>query len=292
MIKVSAGRRIFVYTNTSFLVFLCVATLYPLLYVVFSSFSDPNKLMMYTGILYKPVGFSLEAYRQALSYPLILSGYANTLFVMVVGLVVNIVLTAFGAFFLTRDNVMWQRHIALMIVFTMFFNGGIIPFYFAVRDLGLYNSIWSLIFPAAINTFNLIVMRTGFAAIPKSLTESAEIDGASHLTVLFRIIIPLSLPTVSIIILYYGVAHWNSWFNASLFLPDSDKWTLQLVARQILLKNDTTNMAAGADQGAALAIGETIKYAVIVITILPILVLYPFLQKFFVKGAMIGAIKA
>jgi putative aldouronate transport system permease protein len=279
-------------TNTVFLVFLCAVTLYPLLYILFSSLSEPESLLMYTGVLYKPLGFSLESYRRAFSYPLLFSGYMNTLFVLAVGLAVNLTLTAFGAFFLTRGNVMWQRPIALVIVFTMFFNGGLIPFYFTVKDLGLYNSIWSLIFPTAINTFNLIIMRTGFAAVPRSLEESAEIDGASHLTMMFKIIMPLSLPTVSIMILYYGVAHWNAWFNASIFLRDSYKWPLQLVARQVLLQNDTSRMAAGAVQGSELAISETIKYSVIVISTLPILVIYPFLQRYFVKGVMVGAIKA
>ena len=265
--------------------------MYPIWYVVVASLSDPVSLMAHTGILYKPLGFSLEAYSRAMEHPLIMSGYANTLFILVVGVVISLVLTAVGAFFLTRSNVMLKRPISLMILFTMFFNGGMIPFYFAVKDVGLYNSTWSLIIPTAISTFNLMVMKAGFEALPASLEESAKIDGAGHLTVLFRIVIPLALPTVAVMILYYGVGYWNAWFYASIFLQDDAKWPLQLVARQILIVNDSGGVTAGVDSGAQLAISETIKYAVIVITSLPIIVLYPFLQKYFVKGVMIGAVK-
>lgn len=289
--KDSLSRKIFVVCNTLFMILLCVVTIYPILYVVFASFSDPVSLMAHSGILYKPLGFSLEAYSRALEHPLILSGYINTLFILVAGVVISLVLTAIGAFFLTRQNVMLQRPVGLLILFTMFFNGGMIPFYFAVRDVGLYNSTWSLILPTAINTFNLMVMKAGFEALPASLEESAKIDGAGHLTVLFRIVLPLALPTVAVMILYYGVSYWNSWFYASIFLQDDAKWPLQLVARQILIVNDSAGTASGVDSGAQLAISETIKYAVIVITSLPIIVLYPFLQKYFVKGVMIGAVK-
>ena len=289
--KESLSRKVFVTCNALFMILLCVVTIYPILYVVFASFSDPVSLMAHSGILFKPLGFSLEAYARAMEHPLIMSGYVNTLFILVVGVVISLVLTAVGAFFLTRDNVMLQRSIGLLILFTMFFNGGMIPFYFAVRDVGMYNSIWSQILPTAISTFNLMVMKAGFEAIPSSLEESAKIDGAGHLRVLFRIVLPLALPTVAVMILYYGVGYWNAWFYASVFLQDDAKWPLQLVARQILIVNDSGGTASGVDSGAQLAISETIKYAVIVITSLPIIVLYPFLQKYFVKGVMIGAVK-
>lgn len=289
--KESLSRKVFVGCNTLFMILLCIVTIYPILYVVFASFSDPVSLMAHSGILVKPLGFSFEAYTRAFEHPLIMSGYGNTLFIMVVGVVISIVLTAIGAFFLTRDNVMMQRPIGILILFTMFFNGGMIPFYFAVKDVGLYNSIWSQIIPTAISTFNLMVMKAGFEAIPASLEESAKIDGAGHLRVLFRIVLPLALPTVAVMILYYGVGYWNAWFYASVFLQDDAKWPLQLVARQILIINDSSGAASGVDSGAQLAISETIKYAVIVITSLPIIILYPFLQKYFVKGVMVGAVK-
>ena len=167
-----------------------------------------------------------------------------------------------------------------------------IPLYLTVtQDFGLQDSLWSLILPVAINTFNLMIMRTGLAAVPASLEESARIDGAGHFTILFRIVLPLAMPTVAVMILYYGVFHWNSWFNASLFITSPDKYPLQLVLRQILLANDTASMTGGVDAGSQLAVSETLKYAIIVIATVPILCVYPFLQRYFVKGVMIGAVK-
>ena len=148
-----------------------------------------------------------------------------------------------------------------------------------------------MVFPVAINTFNLIVLRTAFASIPESLEESATIDGAGPWMILFRIFLPLSMPTVAVITLYYGVSHWNAWFNASIFLNSAEKFPLQLVLRQVLLSNDVSSMTTGVDIGAQLAISETIRYALVIIATLPILLLYPFLQKYFVKGVMVGAVK-
>ena len=192
---------------------------------------------------------------------------------------------------LSRRDVLFKQFVTVAIIFTMYFSGGLIPTYFNVRDLGLYNSTWALILPVAINTFNLIIMRTGFEAVPVSLEESATLDGAGHFTILFRIILPLVLPTVAVMVLYYGVQHWNSWFNASIYLNESSKYPLQLVLRGILISNDTQQMTTGVDAGSTLAISETIKYAIIVISTVPILCIYPFLQKYFIKGAMVGAVK-
>lgn len=179
----------------------------------------------------------------------------------------------------------------IMIIITMFFSGGMIPFYFSVRELGLEDSLWSLILPSAINTFNLIIMKTSFMSVPESLSESAWLDGAGHLTILFRIILPISMSTLAVIGLYYAVAHWNAWFNAMLFLKDRRKFPLQLIIREILIQNNMSEMADGADVAGKAFISETIKYAVIVIATLPILCVYPFIQKYFTKGVMIGAVK-
>jgi putative aldouronate transport system permease protein len=177
----------------------------------------------------------------------------------------------------------------MFIVFTMYFSGGLIPFYFTVKEMGLDGTRWALIIPTAVNAFNLIILRTGFAAIPVSLEESARIDGANDYTILFRIIMPLSLPVLSVITLYYMVGHWNAWFNAMLFVRDRKLYPLQLLLREILIQEDTNSMTVFTDKQKAF--GETIKYAVIIVSTLPILCLYPFLQKYFVKGVMIGAIK-
>jgi putative aldouronate transport system permease protein len=174
------------------LVFLIVVTLYPLLYVLFASFSDAGRLMVHKGILWRPLGISFDAYRSVLANSGILTGYRNTLFIVVAGLAVNLVMTALGAYVLSRKNVLWNNTFMLLILFTMFFNGGLIPMYLVVKGVGLLDSLWSTILPFSISTFNLIIMRTAFMGIPDSLEESARIDGANHFTILFRIIIPLS----------------------------------------------------------------------------------------------------
>lgn len=289
--KTSIQHRIFDSFNIVVMIFMMLITLYPIVYIVMASFSDSMELLSHTGVLIKPLGFNILAYEKAFEHPLIMRSYLNTIIIVVVGVFINILLTAIGAYFLTRKNVMFKKPISIAIIVTMFFNGGLIPFYFTVKGLHLYNSLWSLMIPTAINTFNLIVMRTGFDAIPDSLEESATIDGAGHFTILFKLMIPLAMPTVAVIILYYGVSHWNSWFHASIFLKDQKLYPLQLVLRQILLVNDTQSMTYGVDTGDQMAVSETIKYAVIVIATLPILAIYPFLQKYFVKGIMVGAVK-
>ncbi len=291
IIKKTPQRRIFEVINILVMLALVLVTLYPMLYIIMASFSEPLEFLAHRGLLVRPLGFSTLAYEKAMVHPLLLPSYLNTIFVVVVGVVVNIVMTSIAAYFLSRQNVLWQRPIAFLIIFTMYFSGGLIPLYLTVQDFMLQDSLWSLILPVAINTFNLMIMRTGFAAIPASLEESARIDGAGHFIILFKIVLPLAMPTVAVMILYYGVYHWNSWFNASLFITDAKKYPLQLVLRQILLINDTEAMTGGVDAGAQLAVSETLKYAVIVIATLPILCIYPFLQKYFVKGVMIGAVK-
>ena len=290
--KKSVSRKVFEICNSLFMIFLMLITFYPIIHIIMASFSEPLKFLSHTGILLKPIGQATTlAYEKAFTHPQIMGAYLNTIIIVAVGVFVNIILTAIGAYFLSRKNVLFQSPVAVLIIITMFFSGGLIPFYFTVKDLGLYDSLWALILPSAINTFNLMVMRTGFSAIPDSIEESATIDGAGHFTILFRFVLPLALPTVAVMILYYGVAHWNSWFNALLFIKKADNYPLQLVLRQILLAGETSSMTMGVDAGAELAVSETIKYAVIVISTLPILCIYPFLQKYFVKGIMVGAVK-
>ena len=290
-IKVSAASRIFDVFNVLLMIAVVICTFYPMIHIVMASFSDGNLLLAHRGILLKPLDFTLGGYKMVFKDPMILRGYANTIFVVVAGTFISVLLTATGAYFLSRKNVMLQTPVMLYVMITMFFSGGMIPFYFTVKDLGLYNSIWSLILPTAINTFNLIIMRTGFSAIPDSLEESAKLDGAGHLTILFKIVIPLAMPTIAVIILYYAVSYWNSWFNAIMFIQDRVKYPLQLVLRGVLMSNDTSAMTGGVNAVDKESVGESVKYGVIVVATIPILVVYPFLQKYFVKGVMIGAVK-
>jgi putative aldouronate transport system permease protein len=265
--------------------------LYPLLYVLFASLSDSAQLLANKGLLWKPVGFSLEAYKSVLANPGIATGFRNTLFILVFGVIVNLFMTALGAYVLSRKNVMWNKVFMFFIVFTMFFGGGLIPLYLVVKGVGLLDTLWSTILPFAISTFNLIIMRTSFMGIPDSLEESAKIDGANHFTILFRIIIPLSMPVIAVMILYYAVDKWNGWFYASVFIKSRELFPLQLVLREILIANSTESMSAGASAGDRFQIGETIKYATIMVATIPILCIYPFLQRFFVKGVMVGSLK-
>ncbi|OKP95294.1 carbohydrate ABC transporter permease [Paenibacillus sp. P46E] len=291
MIKTSLGERIFDICNAIIMVLMIILTLYPMLYILFSSLSEGNRLISFNGILLWPQGLSLEGYKAVLNNPVILTGFKNTFFILVVGLVMNMTLTSLGAYFLSRDGVMLQKPIMFFIVFTMFLQGGLVPFYLIVKSYGLLDSLWALILPTAVSTFNLIIMRTYFMAIPKELEESAFLDGAGHFTILFRIFIPLSMPVVAVLILYYGVGHWNSWFNAMIFLRDQDLFPIQLVVRNIILENDNASMLGTTTLIQSRDVAETLKYAAIIVTTAPILLLYPFLQKYFVKGVMVGALK-
>lgn len=291
MRKNSIGSIIFDTANAIFMFFMVVVCLYPILHVLFSSLSDETMLMAYNGPLFKPLGFSLNAYKAVLSNEYIMQGYVNTMIVVLGGTAVNILMTALGAYFLSRKDVYLQKYVVFFIIFTMFFNGGLIPTYFNIKGMGMENSLLALIIPTAINTYNLIVMRTGFAAVPDSLSEAAYIDGANDYIILWRVILPLSMPTVAVVALYYVVAHWNEWFNAMLFIRDRELYPLQLHLREILLQNDTESMTTYAAAGEQQSLGETIKNATIIIATVPVLCMYPFIQRFFEKGVMIGAVK-
>jgi len=269
---------------------LTVITLYPFLYVVFASFSSPSQLMQQRDILLLPRGFSLGAYKAVFYYKTIWMSYRNTVFYLFAGTLLNMFLTCLGAYGLSRKNVLLSKPIILAITFTMFFSGGLIPKYLLVKALGMLNKIYAVFIPDAISTMNLIIMRTSFKTIPESLDESARMDGANDFTILFKIILPLSIPVISVITLYYSVAHWNSWFNAMIYLRNRNLYPLQLVLREILISQDIDDILVGAAEDAE-PISETIKYAIIVVATVPILLLYPFIQKYFVKGVMIGAIK-
>ncbi len=289
------GYRVFTVFNNIFMFFIVLITAYPIYYVLIASVSDPAALSRQTGLLWKPLQpLTLNAYKMVLENKLILSGFRNTFFVLAMGLLINLTMTMLGAFFLSLKGPMFKNAVAMMIVFTMYFSGGLIPEYLNIMELGLGNSLWSLILPVAVNTTNLIIMKSAFEAIPDSLSESARLDGASYLQVLVKIMVPLSKATIAVLVLYYAVAHWNSWFSASIYLRDSSLYPLQLVLRNILtsLEDNTKKSSfAGVGYDEMARVAELMKYALIVVATTPILIFYPFLQKFFVKGVMIGAVK-
>lgn len=291
MIKRSFGEKSFDLFNTLLMLLLCFVTLYPFLYVLFASFSNPADVAQHRGLLYSPIGFNSGAYKAVFDNPMIAKGYQNTLFYVVAGTAINLFMTSLGAYALSRRNLYFKNHIMFLIVITMVFSGGLIPSYLLIGNLGMLNTPWALLIPGAISTFNLIIMRTAFQGVPVSLEESAKMDGANDLTILFRVVVPLSMPVIAVMILWYAVGHWNSYFSALIYLRDRELYPLQLILREILITNSTDNMMTGASAGDKIPIGETIKYATIIVSTLPILCLYPFLQKYFVKGVMIGAIK-
>jgi putative aldouronate transport system permease protein len=271
---------------------LMVLTLYPFLYVLFASLSDPTSLMQNRGPLVAPLGFTFAAYKAVLENPMILVGYRNTLFYVVFGTSLNMVMTVLGAYALSRRNVMLKNPIMFMIIFTMFFHGGMIPTFLLVgQTLGMQDTPWALIVPGAISTWNLIVLRTSFEAVPVALEEAARIDGANDFQILWHVIIPMSIPALAVIILFYAVGTWNAWFGAMIYLRNRELYPLQLVLREILITSSTESMTTGVSSGDVLPIAETIKFATIIVATVPVLFIYPFLQKYFVKGVMIGAIK-
>ena len=288
MIRRSKGEKVYGVFNGFVLLLIALVTLYPFLYVVFASVSEPVKLLSRQGLLWYPAGITWNAYKKVFANSSIYSGYLNTIFYVVAGTTVNIIATSVAAYVLSRKQLMLRRFFTLMIIFTMYFNGGMIPNYLLIKDLGMVNSRLALILPGAISTFNLMIMITGFREIPQALEESARIDGASDWTILFRIILPLAKPTIMVIMLYYAVGHWNSWFNAMIYIRDSTKMPLQIFLREILTRSQLGSMAGDIEVED---VGITIKYATIIVSTLPILCLYPFIQKHFVKGVMIGAVK-
>lgn len=291
-IRKPLSERLFDGINMVLMLALIVVTLYPLLYVLFASLSDPAELASYRGVLFAPLGFSLRAYEAVFSNPSITVGYRNTILYVVGGTILSMILTILGAYALSRQNVLWKVPILFFIIFTMFFSGGLIPTYLLVgKTLNWVDTPWAIIVPTAISTWNLLILKTSFEAVPVSLEEAARIDGANDFTILFRVILPLSLPALAVITLFYAVGQWNAYFQALIYLRDRTLFPLQLVLREILIANSMDSMTTGVASGDIAPIGETIKYATIVVATVPILMLYPFLQRYFVKGVMIGAIK-
>jgi len=272
-------------------VLLCVAvTLYPFIYVASMSFSE-SKYVIARSVWLFPKGFSLEAYKLVLNNPFIWKAYYNTIWYTVIGTFINVAMTILAAWPLSRKSFFVRNYVMTFIVITMFFGGGLIPTFILVSNLGLYDTRWAMILPGAVSAFNIIIARTFFQAIPEELVESAKLDGANDLTVLFRIILPLSMPIIAVLTLFYAVGHWNSYFNAILYLSSPDLHPLQIYLMKILVA--LSDQFAGATTAGIVRTAEVeqLKYSSIMVTVLPILFIYPFLQKYFVKGVMIGALK-
>lgn len=291
MIKRTYGEKIFAFFNFIFLTLLTLVCIYPFMYVLLSSISEPSRLIKFQGLLLKPLGVTFKGYELVFSNKNILVGYGNTFFYVIVGTLVNLIMSSLGAYVLSRRNIKLKGPLMAMVVITMFFSGGLIPFYFTISKLGLMDNRWVLILPVAISTWNMLILRTGFMQIPKSLEEAAKLDGANEFYILFKIVLPLSKAVLAVITLYYAVGHWNSWFNASIFIKDRSKYPLQLILREILIQNQNESMIADLQMQEIDMYTELVQYCTIIVATVPVLLFYPFVQKHFVKGVMLGSIK-
>ncbi|MBQ8230458.1 MAG: carbohydrate ABC transporter permease [Lachnospiraceae bacterium] len=292
----SIGSRIFDTLNTLFFIFIMIVCILPIWHVVCASFSEATWVMKQTGIIYRIQNFNLNGYKLVFENREIWSGYLNTIlycfFVTVIGLLVVVLV----AYVTAQRNLLWSNAIMLFASFTMLFNGGIISSYLVnTQLLNMYNSRWAIILPSCFNVFYLILVRTAIRTVPDSLVESAKLDGAGDMTILFRIVLPLIKATIATVILYYIVAQWNSWFSATIYLRTRTKLPLQIIIKEILVTGDTSSMANAMstmdNTGDMTMYKQLIKYCTIVVSTLPIFILYPFIQKYFESGVMIGAVK-
>lgn len=289
--KKSAGETVFDITNYTIMLIMIIVTLYPCYYVLIASVSDPVRIYEGNGILLFPKGFSTNAYADVLSYKQLWTSYANTIFYVAVGGFLSVVVTIMSAFSLTRRDLPFKNLIMFAILFTMYFSGGLIPTYLVVKSIGILDSRLAIILPALMSTYNLIITISYFKGLPYELEEAAKIDGASDYTILLKIMIPLAKPIIAVISLYYMVAMWNEYFSAMIYLNKRSLYPLQLVLREILIQNDTASMGSASNAGDVQSYAENLKYAVIVVSTIPILCAYPYIQRFFVKGVTIGAVK-
>lgn len=287
----SRSDRVFSIVNNVILILFIIA--YPLYYILVASFSDPYQV--YAGnTFWKPAGFTVEGYTRIFQDNSIVTGYLNSILYTFAGTIITVFLIVTSGYALSKKDLPGRKPIMLLFVFTMYFSGGLIPTYMVVQKLNLMNSMWALVLPASISVFNMIVARTFFeTSIPDSLTEAAYIDGCSNMRAFLSIVLPLAKPIIAVMVVFNMVNFWNDWFNAMIYLPDSVKHPLQLVLRKILIQSQAAanmmdGMSSYADKNK---ITEMIKFSSIVVASVPMLVIYPFVQRHFNKGVMIGAVK-
>lgn len=285
--------KIFDVINYSGMILILLIILYPLYFIVIASFSNPNAVAG-GDVWFWPVGFNLEGYKEIFSYREIWIGYANSIYYTLVGTAVNLVLIIPAAFALSRKELIGKKPILGLFALTMFFGGGLIPTYLLVDALNLKNTMWALTLPGAVGVYNLIVARSFFQqSIPEELFESAALDGCGYFAYFFKIAIPISKPIIAVMFLIHAVGHWNSYFSALIYIVDRDLYPLQVVLREILIQNQS--MQQGILDTAAVEkqrqMAELIKYGTIIVSSLPVLILYPFIQKYFVKGILLGSVK-
>lgn len=291
-IRHTFGDKIFLTVDFIILFTLLIIIAYPLIYIFFASF---NAQVTKMGLSLIPEKWSIQGYKAVFEYKFIWSGYLNTLIYTTVGTLINLFVTICCAYPLSRKDFKGRGFVMVMCMITMYFSGGLIPTYLVVKDLGMLNTMWSIVLPGAMSVYNMIVMRTYFdTQIPLELLESAQLDGCGNLNFLRRIVLPLSVPILAVVGLFYAVGHWNSYFNAMIYLTKRDQYPLQVILRDILIMNTLDPSESSVDLSLVQSMEErqnVMKYSLIIVSSLPVLILYPFIQKYFVKGIMIGAIK-
>lgn len=285
--KQTFASRLFDVSNVVLLTCLSVITLYPFWDSLIVSVI-PLQESLASNIHLFPKTITWEAYAYIFKMDELWSSYGVSLFVTGVGTLLSMLMTVLAAYALSKPQLKGKRTIMFLIVFTMMFNGGLIPTYLVVKQLHLLNSVWALIIPTALSTYNLIIMRNFFMGLPESLEESARIDGCTDLGVLFRIVVPLSMPAIATVALFYAVARWNEFFTAIMYITDKDKWPLQLFLRAMLVENEASFQGGGDNP---FLLGQSMKMASVMISTIPVLLIYPFFQKYFVQGVTLGAVK-
>lgn len=296
MKRESATDKIFIFFNTIFILFLIAIVVYPLLYIVSASISNPT--LVNSGEMWLfPKDITFEGYERVFQNEAIWNGYKNTIIYTISGVIVHLLILLPCAYAVSRKDIPFKKGIMWFFLFTMFFNGGLIPTYLLIKDLGMINTTWAMILPNALGVWSVIVARAFFQQnVPDELVEAAEIDGATDFYIFFKLVLPLSTPIIAVMALFHGVGLWNQYFNALMYLNDASLYPLQLVLREILILNEMSadmmmtgqNLESFAEQAR---IADIIKYAVMIVSALPLLIVYPFLQKYFVKGVLVGSIK-
>lgn len=292
MLKRTFGQKIFAVFNTIGLILLSIIFLLPVWHVLIGSISDPLMVTAHSGLLVKPLGeVTLGGYGLVLQNSNIVRAYLNTIIVVTAATALGLLLTTLAAYVMSVRGLYWKKPINFIVTFTMIFNGGLIPTYMVVRNLKMLDTYWALIIPGCCVAYNIIIMRTSFSEIPEAMLEAATIDGAGHWRVLFQIVLPVSKAIIAVIVLFYAIQHWNAWFNASIYLKDRSLFPLQLVLREIVLNASENSIVADADANTVDIYRPLIKYCSIMVSVIPMMVIYPFVQKYFVTGVMIGSVK-
>lgn len=293
MLKRTRGEKIFAVFNTFGLVLLSIIFILPIWHVLMGSISDPLKISAHSGLILAPIGrMTLGGYRLVFNNASIVRAYGYTIMYVALSTGIGLVLNILAAYVMSRKNLHWGKLFSFIVLFTMMFNGGLVPTFIQIRNLKMLNTIWAVILPSALSAYNIIIMRTSFAGIPEEMLEAARIDGAGHTRILLQIVLPVSKAIIMVIVLFYGVLHWNEWFNAAIYLPQArSKYPLQLVLREIVLLSSENSIVADADGQDVMIYRPLIKYATIMVSIIPMMALYPFVQRYFVSGVMIGSVK-